>query len=256
MSHRILKPLLVLMFFGISSACEAGPAKFNWGEFSRGLAGLLKLLKVATEHPEETKMILIGIGVLLALMLVAQLIKVSMAVERETIHPVVVEKKTVQSNVMASRSKLPRLLQVEKFRRPDIWVSNIPWGLLIINLILWVCDMCLCVCCLCYGLYFLFLLVPMLILTYYLYVGVYWIRIVIIASLFLVLSYSVCSICLCFGEDGFGEDGFGFVVMAFVSVGLIVPLVLPESNAWFRNQNGNVVDAERRGDFLPPELPR
>ena len=264
MCHRILKPLLVFMLFGISSICEAGPSNVNLGDVSRRVTIVTKWGEIARDNPDQTKEILIviaiGFVVLLVLSAVVMLIKVislwlwklikSMFLglvvhlprklwSEKLFIPLLWRKKLYIPALWASRSKVPWLLQVKKFRRPDIWVSNIPWGLLIINLILWVFDVFLCVCCLCHDPCFLFLLVPMLILTYYLYVGVYWVRIVIIALL--VLACPVCGIC-------FGEDGFG--VTAYVSVVLIVLLFLPKSNAWFRNQNGNVVDAKSAENII------
>lgn len=127
----------------------------------------------------------------------------------------------------ASIFKIPWLLQVKKFRRPDIWWSNIPRGLFFINIILWLFDVSLCVLCLCGNLRVLVFLVPALILTHYLYVGVYWARITIVAILVLWCIISI-------------PKGGEFVFSCCASVGLIILLFLPKSNAWFRSQNGDV----------------
>ena len=126
--------------------------------------------------------------------------------------------------------KIPWLLQVKKFRRPDIWWSKIPRGLFFINIILWLFDALLCVRCLCDNLWWLLVLVPALILTHYLYVGVYWARITIVAILVLLCIFSILI-------------GVEFVIyFSFcASVVLIILLFLPKSNAWFRSQNGDVI---------------
>lgn len=252
MIHRILKLLLVFVFFGMSLVCEAGPSG-GGGAVSRGMIFGYKF----TTDPDFRSFILGLLAVMLVLGLVVfalqclwKLIKFTfrglwnlikfiflgltvrlpIKLWKEKLFiPLLWRKKLFIPALWASIFKLPWLLQVKKFRRPDIWASNIPWGLLIINLILWACDAFLCAFSLCYDLRFLFLLVPSLILTYYLYVGAYWVRIAIVVLL--VLACIVCGIY-------FGADGFW--AMIWISLGLLVLLWLPKSNAWFRNQNGDV----------------
>lgn len=259
MVHRILKPLLVFMLLGISPICEAGPTKVNWGEINRGLTGLYRWFIFAKKHPEAIKKILIGFVGLLALIAVVMLIKVvslwlwklikSMFLglvvylprklwNEKLFIPLLWRKKLYIPELWASRFKLPWLLQVKKFRRPDIWAANIPLALLVFNLILWAADGALCVFSLHYDHRFLFLLAPMLILTYYMYVGVNWARIAIIVLL--VLSCPVCRIISQLRV-------FDLIVMAFVILALIVLMLLPESNAWFREQNG---EAETTGSGM------
>ena len=248
MIHRILTSLLVFMLFGISATCEAGPSK-DLLNLSRNVYAGYKL-GTSDNAGDILGFIAIAFCSLIALYAVLMLIKVislrlwklikfvflGLVVrlprklwKEKLFIPLLWRKKLYVPALWASIFKLSWLLQVKKFRRPDIWVSTIPWGLVVINIILWTCDIFLCVFCLCCDLRFLFLLVPALILTYYLYVGVYWVRIVII-----VLLVLACLVCFIY----FGEKGF---LMAYVAIGLILLLFLPKSNAWFRKQNGNVV---------------
>ena len=254
MIHRILKLLLVFVFFGMSLVCEAGPPKFNAGAVGRTMRTIGMALNTASKYPEETKSILfyvaVAFAVLVGVSVVIMLLKyvffgllfgVGVVITLlmyvflglwEQIKLISLRLVVHLPRKWASRFKIPWLLQVKKFRRPDIWASNIPCGLLIINQILWACDASLCVFCLYSDVCFLFLLVPSLILTYYMYVGVYWVRIVIIVLLLLA-----CIGCgMCFGPVWAG-------VMALVSIVMIVLLLLPQSNAWFRKQNSEVVDA-------------
>ena len=250
MIHRVLMFSLAFMLLGISSICEAGPSKFNFATAARTIT-------LALKYPDETKSILsyvavafavlVGVSVVITLLMfvflglwkLIKLISLGLVVhlprklwKERMFVPFLWRKKLFIPALWASIFKIPWLLQVKKFRRPDIWASHIPKGLFIINLIFFACDVSLCVFCLYSDVCFLFLLVPSLILTYYMYVGVYWVRIVIIVLLLLA-----CLGCgMCFGPVWAG-------VMAFVSIVMIVLLLLPKSNAWFRMQNSEVVDA-------------
>ena len=277
MVHRILTSSIVFMLFGIWSMCEAGlPNSSKLSKVTR--AGLM--IKSAVEHPDETKeflsivavvLVVLG-GISLVLMLIKYLFQGLWKLIKEVfLGPwklikfislglvVHLPRKLWQEKMLipalwASVFKIPWLLQVKKFRRPDIWVSNIPLGLFIFNLLLWAVDGVLCVLCLHYDRRFLFLLAPMLTLTYYLYVGVYWARIAVIVLL--ALSCPVCRIV-------FQLRGYGLIVMALGNLVLIVLPLLPKSNAWFRKQNREVgtkgVSSEAkilRGTSAATEKPR
>ena len=247
MIHRIIMLLLVFDFLVMSLVCEAGPSG-GWGGASRRVYMAYKY----AENPDALSFVLWGVVMLLVLGVVAitlqglcKLIQFTFRglwkLIQFTVLGLVVylpcalwEEKLFIPLLWRNKlyiPKLPWLLQVKKFRRPDIWASNIPWGLFIINLLLWACDVFLGMFCL-YDRRFLYLLVPTLILTYYLYVGVYWSRIVII-----VLLVLACPACVMY----FGEEG---LLIAYACIGLIVLLWLPKSNAWFRKQN--VDDARER----------
>lgn len=248
MIHRILKLLLFFVCFGMSLACEAGPSE-GWRAASRGAymgykmansdnaGGILGFIAIAFGSLLVLGLVLMLIkSVFLALWKLIKFIFLGFTVrlpmklwEEKLFIPLLWRNKLFIPSLWASIFKLPWLLQVKKFRRPDIWASNIPLGLLIINLILWACDVFLCTFSLCYDHHFLLLLVPMLILTYYLYVGVYWVRIIIIVPMFLA-----CIAC----DKYFGEEVS--LAMMWVCLGLLVLMWLPKSNAWFRQQNGYV----------------
>ena len=255
MVHRILTSLIVFMLLGIWSMCEAGPPKAS------NVKGAVSMIESVAglafdyyQHPAETKeyfsIVAVVLVVICVISVVIMLIKyvfeglwklikfISLGLvvhlprkfwKEKLFFPFLWRKKLFIPALWASIFKIPWLLQVKKFRRPDIWASNIPFGLLIINLILWAVDAALCVLCLHYDCRFLFLLAPMLILTYYLYVGVYWARIATIVLL--VLASPACSIIFRFRESG-------SIAMIFGNLVLIVLTLLPKSNAWFRKQNG------------------
>lgn len=272
MVHRILTSLIVFMLLGIWSMCEAGPPKvpnvarvvLKEKQDTVKFHDLAELAIDCYQRPAETKaflsivvVVLVVLGVIsVVIMLIKYLLEglgklimyvflvpwklikfISLGLVVHWPRKLWKEKLFIPA-LWASIFKIPWLLQVKKFRRPDIWAANIPLALLVFNLMLWAADGALCVLSLHYDRRYLFLLASMLILTYYMYVGVNWARIAIIVLL--VLSCPVCRII-------FQLRDFDLIVMAFVILALIVLMLLPESNAWFREQNG---EAETTGSGM------